>query len=455
MNPWFEDAFIYHLFPLGTCGAPWKNPGGEPVPRMRQLVEWIEPATRLGTNAVLFGPFWESGSHGYDTHDYFTLDRRLGTNADLTATLKAWKDAGFRLVFDGVLNHSGRGFAPFVDLLQHGRESDYIDWFTGVDFSRTSPLGDPFWYEGWSGHHSLVKFNLKNSSVREYLLGAVAWWIEAFDLDGLRLDAADVIDKDFLRELSAFCKAKKPDFWLMGEVVHGDYNLWAPQAGLDAVTNYELFKGLWSSLNDANYFEVAWTLNRQFGENGIYRGRRFATFGDNHDVDRVASNLANPAHLYPHAILSATVPGIPMVYYGSEVGLEGRKAATSDAALRPSLHPSALGSTVHQPLRELWSRLATLRKTHPALRDGDYRPAWVDHHQLAFWRIPDPTTQSSPALVVLNSASDSTRFRLELPEEAPGGRWRDVLNPNDHFTSRDRRLEGEVSPCWGRILIPA
>lgn len=221
------------------------------------------------------------------------------------------------------------------------------------------------------------------------------------------------------------------------------------------MTNYELFKGLWSSLNDANYFEVAWTLNRQFGENGIYRGRRFATFGDNHDVDRVASTLANPAHLYPHAILSATVPGIPMVYYGSEVGLEGRKAATSDAALRPSLHPSALGSTVHQPLRELWSRLATLRKTHPALRDGDYRPAWVDHHQLAFWRIPDPTTQSSPALVVLNSASDSTRFRLELPEEAPGGRWRDVLNPNDHFTSRDRRLEGEVSPCWGRILIPA
>jgi glycosidase len=452
MSQWFDDAFFYHLYPLGVCGAPWINPGGEPVPRINRLTDWIEPAARIGADAVLLGPIWESGTHGYDTHDYSVLDRRLGTNDDLKHVLSVWKNRGFRVVFDGVFNHCGRGFAPFADLVARGQESRFKDWFAGVDFLRTSSYGDRFFYESWNGHASLVKFNLSNKEVRAHLFDAVARWIEDYDLDGLRLDAADVIDLEFLRDLSAFCRGRRPDFWLMGEVIHGDYNVWAPGAGLDSVTNYELFKGLWSSHNDGNYFEAAWTLNRQFGPEGLYRGRRYYTFADNHDVDRLASTLTDPGFLYPHAILTATVPGIPSVYYGSEAGLEGKKK-TNDEALRPFLLPRDLDSSVHQPLRDLWTRLSLLRRQIPALRSGDYRQALVTSRQFAFWRLPEG--DGPPVLVAVNSDRGRALFQVELPSGIAQKSWMDLLNPGARFDSGDGKIAGEIDPFWGRILVPA
>ena len=151
---WADEAFFYHLYPLGVCGAPWTNPEGPPVSRLRRLLDWIEPAARIGANAVLFGPLWESATHGYDTQNYRMLDRRLGTNEDLKEILAAWKARGFRVVFDGVFNHCGREFPPFVDLRNRGSDSPYRDWFAGVDFGKPSPFGDPFSYEGRSEEHT-------------------------------------------------------------------------------------------------------------------------------------------------------------------------------------------------------------------------------------------------------------------------------------------------------------
>ena len=452
MSTWIGDAFVYHIFPLGAFGAPWINPGGDPVPRIRQLADWVEPASRIGANTLLLGPLWESGTHGYDTHDYSIPDRRLGNEHDLAEALGVWKSRGFRLVFDGVFNHCGRGFAAFADLVLRGRDSAHVDWFSGVDFSRRSPYGDPFHYDGWNGHHNLVKFNLRHPAVREYLFSVVEHWIDCYDLDGLRLDAADVMDHDFLTELSRFCKAKKPDFWLLGEVVHGDYNAWAPGAGLDSVTNYELFKGLWSSHNDANYHEVAWTLNRQFGPDGLYRGRRHFTFGDNHDVDRVASTLKDPSHLYPHAILSATVPGIPSVYYGSEAGMGGRKTPTGDEPLRPALSPTDVDRLPHQPLRDVWARLASIRARVPVLRDGDYTQALVASREFAFWRH---SGSGSGALVAVNSSSQAEAVSVSLPGETPNGPWVDLLNPGESFEPQAGHLVLPLPPNWGRILVPS
>jgi cyclomaltodextrinase len=451
MEHWIESALIYHLLPLAALGAPKANPGGDPVPRIRQLAGWIDPARRIGADTLLLGPLWESVSHGYDTTDYTVLDRRLGTNADLAEALAAWKAAGFRLVFDGVFNHCGRGFGPFVDLVAHGRHSAYRDWFAGIDFDQRSPLGDPFGYEGWAGHHSLVKYNLKNPDLKARLFEAVGGWIDRYDLDGLRLDAADVMDHDFLRELAMFCRSQKSDFWLMGEVVHGDYRQWAPGAGLDAVTNYELYKGMWSSLHDGNYFEVAWSLNRQFGPEGVYRGQLYSTFGDNHDVDRVASSLDEPAHLYPHAIVQATVPGVPTVYYGSEAGISGKRTAHSDDALRPALTPGDVDTLPQQALRGVWARLAGLRRRLAALRTGDYAQAFVAGRQFAFWRrLPG----AEPVLVVVNAAANEAVVEVPLGAGDPHGAWADVLNPADRFDTWEGRLVVPVARCWGRILVP-
>ncbi|HVN63769.1 MAG TPA: alpha-amylase family glycosyl hydrolase, partial [Candidatus Binataceae bacterium] len=350
---WDADAIFYHLFPLGCLGAPERNPfSGPPANRLAKLGGWIEHIEELGANALMLGPVFESSAHGYDIADFFTVDRRLGDETALTAFSRELHRRGIRLVFDGVFHHTGRDFWAFRDIVERGRASQYCDWYF-LDFAHRSPFGEPFHYQGWAGNYDLVKLNLENPAVREHLLGAVFSWIERFDIDGLRIDAADSVDKDFQRALAAHCRALKPDFWLMGEVVRGDYRDWANPEMLDSTTNYVAYKGLWSSHNDRNYFEIAHTLNREFGAEGIYRDIRLYNFVDNHDVTRAASVLKDPAYLYPLYALLFTIPGLPSIYYGSEWGIEGRKRKDTDAPLRPALDPkAACGSAPHPELAE-------------------------------------------------------------------------------------------------------
>ena len=181
----------------------------------------------MGVNAIYLGPIFESSKHGYDTIDYFQIDRRLGSNENMKNLSNEIHKRGMRLVLDGVFNHTGRGFWAFQDLLNNGRSSNYIDWFQGVNFNRTSPMGDPFDYETWQGYYDLVKLNLGHPAVNEHLLSAVNYWMEEWQIDGLRLDAADCVSLEFWKELRNFCTSRNPDFWLMGEIIHGDYRNWA------------------------------------------------------------------------------------------------------------------------------------------------------------------------------------------------------------------------------------
>ena len=254
-----------------------------------------------------------------------------------------------RLILDGVFNHVGRDFWAFRDLQHNRQSSPYRDWFAGLRFDARSPYGDPFSYEPWNGHYDLVRLNLANPAVREHLFEAIRSWVRDFDIDGLRLDVADCLDLDFLGALHAFCTTLKPDFWLMGEVVHGDYRRWVNPRTLDSVTNYEAYKGLYSSLSEQNYFEIAYALNRQFGPGGLYTGLPLYNFADNHDVDRVASKLLDSAHLYPLYLLLFTMPGVPSIYYGSEWGLKGQRTPHSDSALRPCLDLAGMQRTTPHP----------------------------------------------------------------------------------------------------------
>ena len=253
---------VYHLFPLGAIGNR----------EVESLEEWIPQALRLGCNTLLLGPVWDCSAHGYDIRDYDKIHPNLGNKQRLAAVLAKWKRAGFGILFDAVLNHCGRNFPPFVDLCKHKEQSMYKDWFKEIDFNGNTPCQDGFSYMAWNGCYDLVTFNHANPELRAYLFNAVRLWIEDFDIDGLRLDAADVIDTSFLAELASFCKNKRPEFWLMGEMVHGDYRKLLQNARLDSVTNYEMHKGFWSSCNDGNLFEIAWSMERQFGKQGVYRG---------------------------------------------------------------------------------------------------------------------------------------------------------------------------------------
>jgi glycosidase len=240
---WPQDAIFYHLFPLGCLGAPERNSfDGPAANRLSDLTRWIDYLEEFGVNALLLGPVFESSAHGYDIADYFRVDRRLGDDTTLAAVSRELHRRGIRLVLDVVFHHTGRDFWAFRDVREKGQASEYCDWYH-LDFTRRSPYGEPFHYKGWAGNYDLVKLNLKNPAVRDHLFMAVSWWIERFEIDGLRLDAADALDLDFQRELAAHCRALRPDFWLMGEVVHGDYRQWRIRKGCRRRPTTKLTKG--------------------------------------------------------------------------------------------------------------------------------------------------------------------------------------------------------------------
>ncbi len=441
-----QEAVFYHIYPLGFCGAPLGNDYSSPMEeRLLKVIDWIPHMQSLGVNALYLGPLWESESHGYDTVDYFHVDRRLGNNDTLKAVVKACHEAGIHVILDAVYNHSSRHFFAFKDLQEKGAGSEYRDWYKDVDFSRHSPCGDAFHYQSWDGHYNLAKFDLRNHGIKQHLMDATRFWIEEFDIDGLRLDAADVLDFDFIRELRYFSKSLKWDFWLMGEVVHGDYSRWANPEMLDGVTNYECFKGLYSSHNDANYWEINHSLNRQFNDPGLYRGIELYNFMDNHDVDRVGSLLHKREHLFPELILLFTMPGTPSLYYGSEWGIKGNKGGPSDKDLRPCL--DLVNMQAHYPgdICNAISRLSSLRKSLDALKYGGYRTLAVHNEYLVFAR----ETEQGRVIVGLNLREDAVD--VTIPLEGGDRLWTDVLNGGQsHPHQGQMRLH--IPAYWGVIL---
>ena len=451
MEHWINQAVIYHIYPLGCLGAPGRNNFSlAPVFKLDKLYGWLDHMQELGANTLYLGPVFESTAHGYDTADYYHVDRRLGTDETLAAFSRELHNRGMHLILDGVFNHVGRDFWAFKDVLAQGQKSRFCVWFKNLLFDGTSPNGDSFSYEGWNGNYDLVKLDTQNSEVRDHLLFAIESWMDRFQIDGLRLDATDCLDLQFLTELSDFCRSRRSDFWLMGEVVLGDYTRWAnPPRMLDSVTNYECYKGLYSSLNDRNYFEIAYALNRQSGPNGVYRNLNLYNFVDNHDVNRVASMLKDPCHLYPLYLMLFTMPGVPSVYYGSEWGITGERLPASDQPLRPALEVVTTQSQVPQPdLSGIIRCLADIRAQIPALRQGDYYQVLVASRQFAFLR----SFKEKQVLVVFNAEDQPKPVRLNLPGENQS-KWKDALNGEERFDGVSGKLEVMVPACWGRILV--
>lgn len=402
---WYDSAVFYHIYPLGLCGCPHDN-NGETGEHFDKLNEWAEHAKRIGCNAIYIGPLFESGSHGYDTTDYRLVDRRLGTNDDFKQFVKNGHANDVKVIVDGVFNHTGREFFAFQDIKQNRENSRYKDWYCNVNFWGNNEYNDGFSYDNWGGYNLLAKLNLWNPEVKNYHLETVKFWVDEFDIDGIRLDAADVLDFGFMKELRSFCNGLKPDFWLMGEVIHGDYSRWANNDMLHSVTNYELHKGLYSGHNDHNYFEIAHTIKRL---NGIVGDKKLYTFCDNHDVARIYSKLNNKAHMYNVAILVYTVPGIPSIYYGSEFGIPGNKENGSDWNLRPDLNLADFNEKDELPA--LYTTLGHLKQRFPELTYGDYRELYLTTGQFAFARCLD----GRAVVTALNNADNGAHMEINLP----------------------------------------
>ena len=377
---WAYNSIFYQIYPIGFCGAPVHN-DGVCVPRIRKLMDWSEYLQTLGVDSILLNPIFESDNHGYDTRDFKKIDCRLGTNEDFKEVCEDLHKHNVKIVLDGVFNHVGRGFWAFKDVQEKKWDSPYKDWFH-ISFDGNSCYDDGFWYEGWEGHFELVKLNLQNPAVVDYLMECVKYWIDEFDIDGLRLDVAYSLDHNFMRRLRSYTQELKPDFALIGEVLFGDYNIIVNDEMLHSCTNYECYKGLYSSFNCMNMFEIAHSLHRQFGSDQwcIYRGKHLMTFVDNHDVTRVASILTNEKHLPLIYALAFGMPGIPCVYYGSEWG-EKAKKEDGDPALR-----ACFEAPQYNELTEWISKLAKAKKESKALCYGNFYSVVLTNGQCVFGR---------------------------------------------------------------------
>ena len=403
---WYNEAIFYHIYPLGLTGAPAQNDYGAPAHRLNTLLPWIDHIQKIGCTALYIGPLFESVGHGYETTDYKKLDSRLGTNEDLTNFVAACHKKGIRVIFDGVFNHTGRDFFAFKDIQEHREHSRYINWYCNVNFGGNTEYNDGFSYENWGGYNLLVKLNQRNPEVQNYICDVIRFWVSEFDIDGIRLDAADVLDFDFMHALRRTADEVKEDFWLMGEVIHGDYSRWVNGDTLHSVTNYALHKALYSGHNDHNYFEIAHTVKylQNMGDLDLYN------FVDNHDVERIYTKLSNKAHFAPIHILLYTLPGIPSIYYGSEFGIEGKKEKFSDASLRPTLDLENYKNAVTEnPCTALIAALGKIRQATPGLSYGSYNELMLTNRQYAFARDLDNVR------VIVTVNNDDNAAGMNLP----------------------------------------
>lgn len=371
---WAYNSVFYQIYPLGFCGAPFEN-DGQLTSRILKIEEWIPHMQKMGVDAIYLCPVFESDTHGYNTRDYVMVDRRLGSNEDLAHVTKALHEAGIKVVFDGVFNHVGRGFWAFQDVLKNREQSPYINWFHRIDFGGNSPYNDGLWYEGWEGNYDLVKLNLHNEDVVQHIFWAVSEWIRQFDIDGIRLDVAYCLDRNFTRRLREFCDSQKTDFFLLGEVLHGEYGRMIQEMGIHSVTNYQCYKGLYSAFNSANMFEIVHSLARLFGPEDwtVCRGAHLLSFCDNHDVSRIASALQNPKHLPLVYGMMFGMPGIPCIYYGSEWGTKADKSQ-GDPALRVSFEKPEWNE-----LTDYIQDLIKIRKQTTALAYGGFRSLAINN----------------------------------------------------------------------------
>jgi cyclomaltodextrinase / maltogenic alpha-amylase / neopullulanase len=407
MATWVDHAIWWQVYPLTFVGAerdalPTDAP---PVHRLRQLEAWLDYLVGLGCNGLALGPIFASETHGYDTVDHFRIDARLGDDADLDALLAACRSKGVRVLLDGVFNHVGRGFGPFQDVLANGRASAYANWFR-IDWDAGGP--DGFAYADFEGHRHLVALNHDEPAVADHVAEVLTHWLDR-GVSGWRLDVAYAVPPTFWSEVTGRVRARHPDAWFVGEVIHGDYAAWVRDGGLDSTTQYELWKAIWSSLNDRNFFELAWTFERHEKLLAEFVPQ---TFVGNHDVTRIASKLADERHLGHALAILLTVGGVPSVYYGDEQAFRGVKEDREggDDEIRPAFpaSPDELSPSGQEHYR-LHQDLIGLRRRHPWLVRAVPETVELANEQLAY-----ALTDGDDRLLVLLNVADEP-FEFDVP----------------------------------------
>ena len=407
---WAERTIWWHVYPLGFTGAEKAALApGEPVRhRLRQLEGWLDYAIELGCSGLLLGPIFAAETHGYDTVDHFEVDSRLGDQEDFDHLVAEAGRRGMRIVLDGVFNHVGRSFPAFRAALAAGPGSPAARWFR-----RDPGSGE---YATFEGHHQLIALDHEEPEVLDYVAQVMTYWLSR-GAAGWRLDAAYAVPASFWSKVLPRVRESHPGTWFLGEMIHGDYAAYASDSGLDSVTQYELWKAIWSSLNDRNFFELAWALDRH---NEVLNSVMPQTFTGNHDVTRLASQLTDERHLGHALAVLLTVGGIPSIYYGDEQAFRGVKEqrAGGDDEIRPAF-PASPAELAPEgwPVYRLHQRLIGFRRRHPWLVRARTSVQHLTNEAIAFRAAADDAgiaADDAGILVLLNAGDTSFRFPIDV-----------------------------------------
>lgn len=396
---WVQHAIWWQVYPLGFVGAE-KAATGEPAAahRLLELIPWLDYAVELGASGLALGPVFASETHGYDTTDYFAIDPRLGSLEDFDTLVAEAGRRGLRILLDGVFNHTGRSFAPFQQVLTQGPGAPTAAWFS-LDWPDGAGPGIEPGYRDFEGHHHLVALDHEEPAVADFVVEVMEYWLGR-GADGWRLDAAYAVPSSFWADVMQRVRSSHPDAYFVGEYIHGDYAAAVQAGGIDSTTQYELWKAIWSSLNDANFYELAAALERH---NALLAAFAPLTFVGNHDVTRIASKLEDPALVQHAAVVLFTVGGTPSVYYGDEQGYRGIKEdrAGGDDDVRPLFPPSPHDlSPIGGPVFALHQELIGLRRRNAWLHRARTEVLHLSNEVLAYRSVDE-----SHALVVLLNLS--------------------------------------------------
>ncbi|MFW2513971.1 alpha-amylase family glycosyl hydrolase [Demequina sp. SO4-13] len=436
---WVEHAIWWQVFPLGFTGAERSSvaePGADH--RLLDLIPWLDYAVELGASGLALGPIFASETHGYDTTDYFRIDPRLGTEEDFQALVAEAHRRGLRVLLDGVFNHVGRSFGPFQEVLAGGPAADAGAWFS-LQWPEGAAPGDEPEYGDFEGHHHLVGLNHDEPAVADFVVEVMEHWLSR-GADGWRLDAAYAVPSSFWGKVTSRVRSNYPDAYFVGEYIHGDYAGEVEAGGLDSTTQYELWKAIWSSLNDANFYELTSALERH---NDLLATYAPMTFIGNHDVTRIASKLTHAA-LLPHAVvILLTAGGTPSIYYGDEQGYRGVKEDREggDDDIRPVFPPSPDDlSPLGRPIFALHQELIGLRRRNPWLHRAttevlelsnevlSYRVASGDRSLVVALNLSHEPQQVAAAEASVVLAGEATIDAAVDTAEIPSQGWA-VLGP--------------------------
>ncbi len=452
---WAKKAIIYHIYPLGFFNAPkYRDQENKIINRLENLRNYYNHFQKLGTTVIQFGPLFESTSHGYDTINFLKIDQRLGTNDLFQEIVKELHEINIRVILDGVFNHVGREFFTFQDIQQNGASSNYLNWHF-VDFKKNNLNNDGFDYKNWEGNYSLVKLNLSDSGVKNFLFQAVQYWLKDVGIDGWRLDVAYLIPLNFWKEFRKFCLTIEPECLLVGELIHGPYNKWVNREHLHVGTDYQVYKSIYSALNDRNIFELKAVLENSYHPQwGQIKDQAMMIFLGNHDTTRIRSILNKEQHLRLAFFLLLTLRGIPKIYYGDELGMIGVKTEKSDCDVRrPMVSPNH--ELTNKDLFQMIVNLIKIRKSNHALIYGSLNCFYADSYKgqtMAFLRQSSKQT----LLVIINADSQKKEVRIPLwnINLAEDQVFSDIIqksNPNE-YQVKNNHLSIEIDSCWGRIL---